>query len=70
MNAANHSLEILYCPKCKVGMDAALSHRQACPRCGAKRRKVRGTERWSNAEELVAIPVGENLRTRQFALAE
>ena len=67
MDATMHPLEILYCPKCKVGMDAALSRRQACPRCGTKRRSLQGHERWSQAEELVAMPIGEKKRMQQPA---
>ncbi len=50
MNSTTHRLEILYCPKCKVGMDAVLSKQVACPRCGGRRQRVRGVERWMPAK--------------------
>lgn len=64
MNPTHNAIEILYCPKCKVGIDAALAKREACPSCGAMRRHWRGSERWlpiagssGLAEELFGQPL-------------
>lgn len=44
MNAAARSFEILYCKKCKVGMDATVSKTINCPTCGHKRNLLTAQE--------------------------
>lgn len=46
MNPTTRPIEILYCPKCKVGIDAELTKQAACPSCGGRRKLMLGAERW------------------------
>ncbi len=46
MNPTTRPIEILYCSKCKVGVDADLCKRNVCPHCGVLRKHMLGAERW------------------------